>query len=34
MGIRATLTRLSDLLRRVDEPLWEHLVEKNKARKR
>ena len=32
MGIRATLSRLSELLRRADEPLWEHLVEKNKVR--
>lgn len=32
VGIRATLSRLSELLRRADEPLWEHLVEKNKVR--
>ena len=32
MGIRATLSLLSELLRRADEPLWEHLVEKNKVR--
>ncbi len=31
VGIRATLTRLSELLRRVDPALWAHLVEENKA---
>ncbi|KAK9834207.1 hypothetical protein WJX81_008458 [Elliptochloris bilobata] len=31
VGIRATLTRLSEQLCRADEQLWQHLVERNKV---
>ena len=32
VGIRATISRLSDLLQGADPELWYHLVHKNKVR--